>query len=157
MKKTLLLLIILIVFGMIVIGCSDVTEQIQQFSDYWGILYPPNITCTQSESFTTYCKIYIKDVTDAIGPGANINVQFGMGPYGTDGSKDMNWTWTVSSFNMDQGNMDEYKTAINSSTPGNYSYSYRFSYSGNSWLYVDIDGSDNGYSVNKQGYLTVLP
>jgi hypothetical protein len=125
----------------------------------WGTLQAPLSTTTAAgvASENIYGVVYELGVTDNPGQGSGITAQLGYGPDGSDPSAG-GWTWTAATYNTDNGDNDVYRATLTIATEGFYAYAYRFSGdNGNTWLYCDSDGSDNGYDPAKQGELTVNP
>jgi hypothetical protein len=87
----------------------------------------------------------------------------GFGPAGSDPSSDTNWVWEDAAFDSDAvddlGNpVDQYVASMLPEAAGTYDYAFRFSTSdGQDWVYADLDGSENGYSPEQAGSLTVNP
>ncbi len=100
--------------------------------------------------------VYELDTTDGVGQGSGVEAQLGHGPDGTDPSGDAGWTWEVAEFNVDIGDRDEYMASLTLESTGVFDYVYRFSVDGGqSWLYCDTSGSDDGYQPDDAGDLVV--
>lgn len=122
----------------------------------WGNLqWPYAIRVAEGvETEYIYGQVYHQGITDASGQGAGIFAQLGYGPRGTY-PLDSSWKWIDAEFNTDSGNNDEYKAKLIIPESGHYSYTFRYSFDGTNWLYADIDGSDNGVSLDKLGRIAV--
>jgi glycosidase len=129
----------------------------------WANLqWPPTLDYTISAANTTdtvYGQVYIEGVTSASGATPGLLAQLG---YGAQGSDPRSWTsWTALSFNVDAGNNDEFKGALQPTTPGVYSYFTRYSTNGGaSWTYGDLNGIGDGsfaQQTDQPGALTVRP
>ena len=124
----------------------------------WCILqWPPQATLTVGESFNVFGYVFQPGVTEPIGWGPGIHAQAGIGLDGTLPHTDPSWIWFNASYSADIGNNDEYTTSLPSPyQPGLYDYCFRFRYLEGDWKYGDFDGSDNGYTPEQAGSLTVF-
>lgn len=129
----------------------------------WANLqWPPTLDYTVSASNTTdtvYGQVWIEGVTNTSGATPGLLAQLG---YGGQGSDPRTWsTWVGMSFNADVGNNDEFKGALQPTTPGTYSYFTRYSTNGGaSWIYGDLNGIGDGsfaQQTDQPGTLTVRP
>ncbi len=128
----------------------------------WANLqFPPSILQMISAVNPTdliYGQVWIEGET--VNPGATpgLMAQVGYGPDGSNPDSNPDWNWVDASFNTDAGNNDEFKGALLPNATGEYDYAYRYSTtSGLTWLYADLDGTDNGYNPAQAGMLTVNP
>lgn len=108
-------------------------------------------------------QVWIDGITGQSGAVEGLLAQLGFGPDGSDPSSDANWAWGDASFKgdtVDENNnpVDEYTASMLPEAVGTYDYAYRYSTSdGRDWVYADLDGSENGYSPDQAGSLTVNP
>ena len=113
-----------------------------------------------------YVWVFEAGVTTGTGAGAGITVELGVGADATLPGDD--WTWTACSFNEDKDGLtpgdlsnDEYAcTGSAPSIAGAYDFAGQASIDGGPWLSCDLagdfgSGSDDGYSVDTAGSLTV--
>jgi hypothetical protein len=91
---------------------------------------------------TIYAQVYKKNVTEAAGAGAGIVGELGYGP---DSTASSTWTWMAGTYNVDQGNNDEWMATLpTSAMPGTYKVTFRFKLGSGPYWYCDADGTDNG-------------
>jgi hypothetical protein len=136
--------------------CMAGTCMLQTVAIDWSVLqFPPSITMSAGTSPVIYGRVYSAGVTDGIGPGSGITVDVGFGLVNSDPVSG-GWTWFPATFNSKVGNDDEYQGTMAVVSQGVYHYAYRFSGDGGAtWTYADLDGSQNGYSPDQAGQLTV--
>ncbi len=123
----------------------------------WCILQYPPTTTTQPGTPTEpiYGRVFAEGITDAPGQGVGIDAQVGYGPIGTDPSLDSGWDWIDANYNVDPDEAnDEYMGSLTVAQEGTYAYAFRFGMDGQ-WVYCDLDGTDNGFSPDQEGALTV--
>lgn len=120
--------------------------------DYANVQFPATATITVGGSTTVYAQVYEPGITEAAGQGAGITAWIGYSNADTDpGAGD--WTWVPATFNIQQGNNDEYMGNIGSSlSAGTYYYASRFQKDGSS---VFSYGGLGGFWNNDSGVLTV--
>lgn len=98
-------------------------------------------------------ELYEPGVTDSPGAGSGMMVEIG---YGADASTpDASWSWTTAAYQSDAGNNDVYGAAL---TPpaGTWDIAARASINGGAgWLYIDANGTLDGYSAANTGSVTV--
>ena len=118
---------------------------------------PPQVTLHQGELFDVFGQVFKSYITDGDGQGSGIYAQAGIGAHGTMPDTDPSWTWFDADYTGDNKGNDVYAKSLQASlAPGIYDYCYRFNIEGGDWTYGDIDGSDNGYSPDMAGILTIL-
>ncbi len=123
----------------------------------WCNLQYPATTSTQPSVPTEpiYGRVFVLGVTDTPGQGLGIDAQVGYGPAGTDPATSGEWEWTDANYNVDPDESnDEYMGSLTVDQEGTYAYAFRFGVDGR-WVYCDLDGTDNGYSTDQAGTLTV--
>ena len=126
--------------------------------DWCDTQYPASITTkVNAPTENIYGRVFEAGVTEAPGKGAGIAAQLGYGDPGDDPSADPSlYTWVPAVFNVNAGNNDEYMASLTVAAEGVYAYVYRFSMDGGAtWVFCDLDGSDNGFSRLAMGTLTV--
>jgi hypothetical protein len=105
-------------------------------------------------------RVYVDGVTRGAGRGAGVTGQVG---YGSTTADPAAWTWVDATYNVDADGIhagdlanDEYMAALTATAAGTFRYAYRFSRDdGRSWKTCDLDGSDNGFSMDQAGTLVV--
>jgi hypothetical protein len=108
-------------------------------------------------------QVWAEGHTDLPGQAPFIFVQIGYGPLDTNpeelaGSDADPWSWKSAYYNLDAGNNDEYMSKLLIHEPGEYAYAFRVSGDGGAgFIYCDKDGSENGFSVDQLGHVTVEP
>ncbi|HEY3312100.1 MAG TPA: alpha-amylase family glycosyl hydrolase [Anaerolineales bacterium] len=128
--------------------------------DWANLQWPPTMDHTISAVTRTpdaYGQVYIGGSTNQPGPTPGLTAQLGFGPQGSNPAGNPAWTWVSASFNVDQGNNDEFKASMLPEAVGSYDYVYRYSTNGGaSWLYADLNGPVAGGSTpSAPGKLTV--
>jgi hypothetical protein len=127
--------------------------------DWANLQWPPTATITEGGSFVAYGQVYEPGVTDAAGQGAGIESWFGWNSTDTDPSTWSNWI--AGSYNVDQGNNDEYMATIGTGiTMGTYYYASRFRITGGNYQYGGYSAGGGGFwdgTTYTSGFLTVNP
>jgi len=145
-------------------GNMTVTGDATGLVDWCQLQWPASTqTTVSSPTELIYGRVFAQGITAGAGQGAGVAAQVGYGPSDTDPSTDTNWQWFDAGYNtsvdgLTQGDLanDEYMGSVTVAQAGTYSYAYRFSKDGgNSWLYCDQDGSDNGFATDQAGALEV--
>jgi IPT/TIG domain len=132
-----------------------VTEQTEAMPEWCILHYPAVINGNiNSDLANVYGRVFMESVTDTEGEGAGITAQIGYGPENSNPG-DAGWQWIDADYNVDSNLNDEYIGNLNISNPGNYDYAFRFSYESSSWIYCDLNGSDDGYSSSFAGEVSV--
>lgn len=102
----------------------------------WANLqYPGTGTINLGENFTVYAQVYINGITNSQGQGSGVRAWIG---YSTADTNPNTWTnWVEASYNIDNGNNDEYMANIGAIIPvdGNYYYASRFQYGQGDYSY----------------------
>lgn len=102
-----------------------------------------------------YGQVYIEGVTSEAGATPSLLAEVGYGPDGSQPSA-ASWQWFDASFNVQVGNNDEFVGNLLPTSVGTFDVAYRYSTDGGtSWIYADLDGSDNGYSPAQAASLVV--
>ncbi|RME32265.1 MAG: DUF11 domain-containing protein, partial [Thermoflexia bacterium] len=125
----------------------------------WANLqWPPTLqTNINQPTDHVYGRVYIQNVTNPTGEGRGIRAEVG---YGT-GDNPAAWTWFPMTYNVDNGNNDEFMGVMTPTAGGVFSYAVRFDGNwgpGNpnaGWTYADRDGSPP-FSLDQTGVLTVV-
>ena len=138
---------------------SNETMALPHMTIGWAnVQWPPSIDHTISVTNRTpniYGQVWIDGRTNQPGLTAGLRAQLGYGPDGSDPTG-AGWIWADAAFNVDAGNNDEFVASLLPEMLGSYDYAYRYTTTnGREWLYADLDGASNGYSVAQAGALTV--
>jgi len=121
----------------------------------WCDLQFPTQAALADAGGNFYGRVYQPGVTDQVGQGAGIEMQFGYGP--GDGS----WVWTPASYNVDVDGLnagdhanDEYVTTIATPASGSYFTLYRARLTAGPWLYCEANGPHLGIDLSDAGTMT---
>jgi uncharacterized repeat protein (TIGR01451 family) len=126
----------------------------------WAKLQSPPVLATTFNTATSsvYGRVRIETVTNPSGEGRGIHAQVGYGASTTPAT----WTWFPMTYNVDDGTNDEFAGVITPTAAGVFSYATRFNGNwgaGNpistTWTYGDLNGTDDGFSLDQAGVLTV--
>jgi hypothetical protein len=108
-------------------------------------------------------RVYHAGVTPGAGQGGGIQGQVGFGPP-TAAVNGVAWTWTNAAYLGDldgpsPGDLadDEHGATLTPSLPGTYAVAFRFRVGEGAWSYCDLDGLDNGFSLDQAGILRMGP
>lgn len=113
----------------------------------WGKLDGPAALATVAGAPTAAltAQVYEEGVTAGQGAGFGITADVGYGPQGSDPTGSDAWTWTAAEYLAETGNNDVWSGTV-SPPAGTWAATMRFSVTaGQAWLYVDLDGADNGF------------
>ncbi len=116
-------------------------------------------SCCSTSQVSVFASVNIKGETGSDGPASNLVVEIGYGPAGTS-AEDKDWVWlpTVYYGESTDGSNDifcanfEPKTYVYSTD-----YAFRARNDGDANLYIDSNGSSDGYSSNYNGKIMFLP
>jgi len=137
-------------------GTITFTGIYMRIPDWANLQWPPNMAVSPGHtSPDVYGQVYLEGVTDAPGPGGGITAQLGFGPDGTDPTSAPGWLWGDADYNTDIGNRDEYVDSFTVPSTGTYDYCYRYWYQAGPMVYGDLNGSDDGYTIDRAGSLVV--
>ncbi len=142
---------------------SNEVEGVPHLPIGWANLqWPPtmsHIISTTTRTENAYGQVWIDGVTSQPGATPGLRAQLGFGPDGSDPAGDSAaWDWVEATFNGDAGSNDEFVASLLPDETGTFDYAYRYTVTGGrDWVYADLDGISNGYSVDQAGSLTVDP
>ena len=141
-------------------GNSNEVSALPHYTIGWANLqWPPTMNHTISTINRTdnaYGQVWIDGVTNEPGVTEGLRAQLGFGPDGSNPASNTAWVWVEATFNGDAGNNDEFVASLLPEAVGTYDYAYRYSTTnGRDWVYADLDGIQNGYSLAQSGSLTV--
>jgi len=136
---------------------TDTLRQADPQISWANLQWPPLLTTTSgTASDMVYGQVWIDGVTSQPGAASGLAAELGYGPDGSDPTANPGtWQWTSAVYNLDVGNNDEFMASITVVSPGTYDYCFRYSFGASAWVYGDLDGSQNGYSPDQAGVLTV--
>ncbi len=102
-------------------------------------------------------RVFVEGLTDRVGMAAGLTAEIGWGPDGSDPQTSTAWQWHAAVYSGDSSQLyDEYVASLTADASGSHDYAYRFSGDGGlTWLYCDLDDSDNGYDPTAAGTLDV--
>ncbi len=112
--------------------------------DYCNLQFPAStITARNVASAFLYGRVFEAGITDVTqGASAQLLMQVGWGPSGSDPRSSAGWIFGAATFNQEYGNDDEYRGSVTIPQPGSYLYTFRVSRDqGRSWTYCDRDGA----------------
>jgi len=134
--------------------------------------WPMEKAAVPGESFPAFLRVFVEGVTDqspATDPSDSLIVELGFGPDESLPSNNADWSWngaagepTWDADALGESGNDEYTATLTAPGAGNYDLAGRISLDGGTnWVYCDgnggfeHDGSEDGYQVEKSGYLIV--
>jgi len=139
-------------------GVATVHDYRNVVVDWANLQWPYTLqTDVNKPTASVYGRVYIRNVTNLSGEGRGIRAQVGYGN-STDPAE---WTWFPMTYNVDDGNNDEFRGVMTPTAGGVYSYATRFDGNwgpGNpnaGWTYGDTNGSPP-FDLDKTGVLTVV-
>ena len=139
-------------------GCTNTDQMtLTTNSINWANLqFPASGNICLGQSHTIYGQIYVAGVTNGPGQAAGVVAQAGLNASNTDPSTWPLSAWSAATFNVQQGNNDEYMASVGQLQPaGTYYYTYRYSLgAGCPYFYAGINGAWNGTS-NTNGSLVI--
>ena len=123
----------------------------------WANLqWPSSGTICQGGTYDVYGQVYQSGITNSLGQGAGITVEFG---YNGTNSDPSTWThWSTATYNTDSGNNDEYKYTFAPPSSGTFYYAFRYRPSTCDWQYGGFNADGGGFwdgSTNVNGQLIV--
>ena len=139
-------------------GCTNTDQMtLTTNSINWANLQSPatgNICLGQSH--TIYGQVYVAGVTNGPGQAPGVVAQAGLNTTNTDPSTWPLSAWSAATFNVQQGNNDEYMASVGQlQAAGTYYYTYRYSLgAGCPYFYAGFNGAWNGTS-NTNGSLVI--
>ena len=139
-------------------GCTNTDQMtLTTNSINWANLQSPasgNICLGQSH--TIYGQVYVAGVTNGPGQAPGVIAQAGLNTTNSDPSTWPLSAWSAATFNVQQGNNDEYMASVGQlQAAGTYYYTYRYSLgAGCPYFYAGFNGAWNGTS-NTNGSLVI--
>lgn len=129
----------------------------------WCNIHYPSSTSSQPGADTEplFGRVYIEGCTTGMQQCTALNGEFGYAASGNPSTDPSAFTWVPAAYNaahVDDDN-DEFMATLNVAAEGSYVYAFRaaWNFGGPSadWVYCDVDGTDNGFSTDQMGTLTV--
>lgn len=127
--------------------------------DWCQLMYvEPNIK--PGESLQAYAQVYEEGKTGASGSHSGLQAQVGYIKADGNAGDTASYTWADAKRNEAfageaAGNNDEYMAADVALGTGKYRVAFRFSLDGKNWQYCDQNGSQDGFSGDQAGIVTV--
>ncbi len=123
--------------------------------DWCNLQWPLTHTMVEGNTFDVYAQAWINGVTNAAGATPLLECYIGVSTTDTDPST---WTnWYPATFNVDNGNNDEFKATIGATLgAGTYYYASKWIYQGGPAKFGGANGFWNA-TTNPSGVLTVTP
>ncbi len=147
-------------------GFEYVVDETDPLEIGWCNLQYPSETTTSVDTETEpiFGRVYVEDCTGAETECESIIGQVGFGPDDVDPTESSGeYEWSDADYNPGypgegESNNDEHMGTLTPSTEGSFGYAFRFSGDdGESWTYCDLSGTDDGFSIDEMGTLTVDP
>jgi hypothetical protein len=140
-------------------GALTVEEPSEPTVGFCTIQFPEATTAAPGvASQSVYGRAFVQGCTTGDQECTQLQGELGVGAPSDDPSADPSqFDWVGATYNAghtDDDN-DEFEASIQVADTGSYGYAYRFRVGTSDWLYCDIDGSDNGFSTDQMGELTV--
>ncbi len=129
--------------------------------DYATILPDAIITnyCCSTSQVASFVSIYVDGETGSDGPASNLVVEIGSGPVGTS-ALDKEWRWLPATYYGESvdGSNDIFSATFESKTyDDSIDYAFRARNGGDANLYIDSNGTADGYSSNYNGKVMFIP
>lgn len=123
--------------------------------DWCNLQWPLTHTMVEGNTVDVYAQAWINNVTNLAGATPLLECYIGVSTTDTDPAT---WTnWIPATFNVDNGNNDEFKATIGSGlAAGTYYYASKWVYQGGPAKYGGANGFWNA-TTNPSGVLTVTP
>lgn len=139
---------------------SLVDENAPDFTTGWyNLQHPLTVTSTAGSKVSFFGQAYRAEKTEAEGQASGLIAEFGIGPFESNPHLSDAWSYHQAGFNRQAGNNDEftYELTIPDNSNGEYSYTFRYSWDGVSWIYGDTSGVGltNPFDETELGKLTI--
>lgn len=121
-----------------------------------ALLGPPTLPTITSygSTLTVTGGLYYAGETGTNGPAPFTTAELGFGPTGAVPNS-ATWTWYPAAYLGANGDYDIFTAAPQVTIAGPLNYCYRFRRGAAVWVYADLDGSTNGFNIDKAGVITV--
>ena len=146
-------------------GCSansSITATQINGLDFANIQAPGNSSICEGQSITIYGQVFEAGLTEAVGQGAGITVQYGISTTNTDPATWPLSAWSSATYNpasLVNPNNDEYQATLSNLGPGTYYYAFSYTYNGCT-AYGGYNTTGGGFwngTSNLNGVIVVNP
>lgn len=126
---------------------------------YCILQFPDSTTSmpgTATESI--FGRVFVENCSEGDQRCDDVSGELGWGPTDADPTATPDaFDWQQATYNADHtsDNNDEYQATVTADSAGDYTYAYRFMVDDLDWTYCDLDGTDNGFSTDQMGSLSV--
>jgi len=123
-----------------------------------NVQWPARLTATVGQSTEPfYGRVWRAGETELAGQAQGWEAELLVGPLGGLPTEDPEcWRRVDASYNVDDGNNDEYSATLRPWAPGLFGLYYRYRPPDGAWLYGDLDGSDNGLHPTQAAVMEVV-
>ncbi|MEM6532885.1 MAG: IPT/TIG domain-containing protein [Myxococcota bacterium] len=123
------------------------------------------VTARAQTYLLTDAGAYIPGTTAVVGQAPGVEIQVGLGPESANPSVEpasYDWTpatyWGEGAVSSGTAGWDVYRGSALIPAPGTYRIATRVRFDGeNEWVYVDLSGADDGFTVEELPILTAVP
>jgi hypothetical protein len=115
----------------------------QGMPNVYGRLYAPGLTDITLNAPDLYSGLLV--------------AQLGTGPHGSQPDSSAEWIWLPAEAIQGDGIEDIYVSVLPTLGAGVYDYAFRFGKIGETLVYADCNGSQDGYNPEQAGILEVMP
>lgn len=146
-------------------GCianSSITATQINGLDFANIQAPGISSICEGQNITLYGQVFEAGLTEAVGQGAGITVQYGISTTDTDPATWPLSAWSSATYNpasLVNPNNDEYQATLSNLAPGTYYYAFSYTYNGCTVYggYNTIGGGFWNGTSNLNGVIVVNP
>ena len=146
-------------------GCianSSITATQINGLDFANIQAPGISSICEGQNITLYGQVFEAGLTEAVGQGAGITVQYGISTTDTDPATWPLSAWSSATYNpasLVNPNNDEYQATLSNLAPGTYYYAFSYTYNGCTVYggYNTIGGGFWNGTSNLSGIIVVNP
>ena len=146
-------------------GCianSSITATQINGLDFANIQAPGISSICEGQNITLYGQVFEAGLTEAVGQGAGITVQYGISTTDTDPATWPLSAWSSATYNpasLVNPNNDEYQATLSNLAPGTYYYAFSYTYNGCT-VYGGYNTTGGGFwngTSNLNGVIVVNP
>lgn len=146
-------------------GCianSSITATQINGLDFANIQAPGISSICEGQNITIYGQVFEAGLTEAVGQGAGITVQYGISTTDTDPATWPLSAWSSATYNpasLVNPNNDEYQATLSNLAPGTYYYAFSYTYNGCT-VYGGYNTTGGGFwngTSNLNGVIVVNP
>ena len=125
-------------------GTSTFDITIEPTPTWVNLQHPSNTEICIGSDLDIYGRVYEAGITDAVGQGNGLTVEYG---YNTENTDPSTWTnWSAATYNLDDGNNDEYKATLSALPADTFYFSFRYKITSTNCDYVYGGYSSGGGS-----------